>query len=96
MSDPVRTGRLPADSAAQACSKAAWCRLEPLDAARHGAEIAAAFVGADERVGLSAGTSPQDRAAYETFARLDGRAHSTIRARIAVIDKADGQAKGHR
>ena len=32
-----------------------YCRLEPLDVARHGAEIAAAVLGADDVWDLSAG-----------------------------------------
>ena len=71
----------------------AWCRLEPLDVARHGAEIAAAFVGADSVWAYLPVEQPKDRPAYETF--LASMVERTDIVPFAVIDKADGKAKGH-
>ena len=70
-----------------------YCRLEPLDVARHGAEIAAAFVGADSVWAYLPVEQPKDRAAYETF--LASMVERSDIVPFAVVDKADGKAKGH-
>src|ERR1044072_1733949 len=70
-----------------------YCRLEPLDVARHGAEIAAAFVGADSVWDYLPVEQPKARAAYETF--LASMVARSDIVPFAVIDKADGKAKGH-
>jgi RimJ/RimL family protein N-acetyltransferase len=68
-------------------------RLEPLDVARHGADIAAAFVGAHDVWTYLPVQEPEDRAAYEKF--LASMVARTDIVPYAVIDQADGKAKGH-
>jgi RimJ/RimL family protein N-acetyltransferase len=70
-----------------------YCRLEPLDAARHGADIAAAFAGADEVWAYLPVQPPESPAAYEKF--LTSMVERSDIVPYAVIDKADGKAKGH-
>jgi RimJ/RimL family protein N-acetyltransferase len=70
-----------------------YCRLEPLDAARHGADIAAAFAGADSVWTWLPVEPPQDRAAYEKV--LAAMVERNDIVPYAVIDKADNKAKGH-
>lgn len=70
-----------------------YCKLEPLDVAKHGADIAAAFVGAHSVWDYLPVPEPADRAAYDAFL-----ATMVVRNDIvpfAVIDKADNKAKGH-
>lgn len=69
-----------------------YCRLEPLDIARHGADIAAAFAGADSVWDYLPATAPKSRAEYEAL--LDTLLKSPDIS-FAVIDRADGKAKGH-
>jgi RimJ/RimL family protein N-acetyltransferase len=71
----------------------AYCRLEPLDVKRHGGDIAAAFLGADSVWDYLPVEQPKDRAAYEAF--LASMVERTDIVPFAVIDKADGKAKGH-
>jgi RimJ/RimL family protein N-acetyltransferase len=71
----------------------AYCRLEPLDVAKHGAQIAAAFVGAHDVWTYLPVEEPKDRAAYEKF--LASMVERTDIVPYAVIDKADEKAKGH-
>ena len=71
----------------------AYCRLEPLDVAKHGAQIAAAFVGAHDVWAYLPVEEPKDRAAYEKF--LASMVERTDIVPYAVIDKADNKAKGH-
>jgi RimJ/RimL family protein N-acetyltransferase len=70
-----------------------WCRLEPLDAARHGDDLFAASMapGADERHRylFEAPTSPSDYQAW-----LVTRAASDDPLFWAVIDRSDGRAAG--
>ena len=70
-----------------------YCRLEPLDVARHGAEIAAAFVGAADVWAYLPAYPPKDRAEYEAL--LGSMVKKTDICPFAVIDRADGKAKGH-
>jgi RimJ/RimL family protein N-acetyltransferase len=70
-----------------------YCRLEPLDVAKHGGDIAAAFVGAHDVWTYLPVEEPKDRAGYEKF--LASMVERTDIVPYAVIDKADGKAKGH-
>ena len=70
-----------------------YCRLEPLDVAKHGADIAAAFAGAHSVWDYLPVDGPKDRAAYEAF--LASMVSRTDIVPFAVVDKADGKAKGH-
>jgi RimJ/RimL family protein N-acetyltransferase len=70
-----------------------YCRLEPLDVAMHGADIAAAFVGAHSVWDYLPVEEPKDRAGSDAFlASIVSRADIVP---FAVVDKADGKAKGH-
>jgi RimJ/RimL family protein N-acetyltransferase len=70
-----------------------YCRLEPLDVARHGADIAAAFVGAHDVWTYLPIPEPANRAAYDAL--LAGMVARSDIVPYAVIDRADGLAKGH-
>jgi RimJ/RimL family protein N-acetyltransferase len=70
-----------------------YCRLEPLDVAKHGAQIAAAFAGAHDVWTYLPAEPPKDRAAYEKV--LSHMVERTDIVPYAVIDKADDKAKGH-
>jgi RimJ/RimL family protein N-acetyltransferase len=70
-----------------------YCRLEPLDVTRHGAEIAAAFVGGHDVWTYLPAPEPKDRAEYEAL--LDSMVRRTEIVPYAVIDRADNRAKGH-
>ena len=70
-----------------------YCRLEPLDVARHGADIVAAFAGADSVWTYLPLYPPRDRAEYEAL--LADMVKKTDICPFAVIDRADGHAKGH-
>ena len=70
-----------------------YCRLEPLDVAKHGADIAVAFLGAHGVWDYLPVEEPKDRAAYEAF--LASMVSRTDIVPFAVVDKADGKAKGH-
>ena len=70
-----------------------YCRLEPLDSARHGGEIAAAFAGAHDVWTYLPTEEPSDQAAYQALlASMEAR---TDIVPFAVIDRADNKAKGH-
>jgi RimJ/RimL family protein N-acetyltransferase len=69
------------------------CRLEPLDVAKHGADIAAAFAGAHSVWDYLPVDEPKDRTAYEAF--LASMVSRTDIVPFAVVDEADGKAKGH-
>jgi len=71
----------------------AYCRLEPLDVAKHGGDIAAAFAGAHDVWTYLPVEEPKDRAGYEKF--LSHMVERTDIVPYAVIDKADNKAKGH-
>ena len=70
-----------------------YCRLEPIDPARHLDEIWTAMAGHDALWEWMPAHPPEDKAAY-------GELLATMVAKpgivpFAVIDKADGKAKGH-
>jgi len=71
-----------------------YARLEPLDVARHGADIWTAFENAPDGLWdyLSA-DRPRSRAAYDAF--LADTVKRTDIVPFTVIDRADGKAKGH-
>lgn len=70
-----------------------YCRLEPLDPARHFDDIWAANGGHDEIWTWMPARPPQDREAYrELLEMMAGKAGILP---FAVVDKADGKAKGH-
>ena len=70
-----------------------FCRLEPLDPARHGDELFAAAMapGAEERFRYLS-DDPQDRAAFQTW--LTRSAESADPLFFAVIDTASGRCEG--
>jgi RimJ/RimL family protein N-acetyltransferase len=70
-----------------------YCRLEPLDVARHGADIAAAFVGAHDVWTYLPVQEPASGTVYEKF--LASMVERTDIVPLAVIDRVDGKAKGH-
>jgi RimJ/RimL family protein N-acetyltransferase len=69
-----------------------YCRLEPLDVARHGADIAAAFAGADSLWDYLPAVPPKNRAEYDALLDALLKGPDIL---FAVIDRADGKAKGH-
>jgi RimJ/RimL family protein N-acetyltransferase len=71
----------------------AYCRFEPLDVGKHGGDIAAAFVGAHDVWTYLPVEEPRDRGTYDKF--LGQMVERTDIVPFAVIDKADGKAKGH-
>jgi RimJ/RimL family protein N-acetyltransferase len=70
-----------------------YCRLEPLDVAKHGADLWAALAGADDVWAYLPAPAPKSRDDYEAL--LDSMVQKTDICPYAVIDKADGKAKGH-
>ena len=70
-----------------------YCRLEPLDPARHGEALFAASMapGAEERHRYLF-EGPMERAPFQAW--LEGRAASSDPLFFAVIDKATGRAEG--
>jgi RimJ/RimL family protein N-acetyltransferase len=70
-----------------------FCRLEPLDPARHGDELFAAAMapGAEERFRYLS-DDPQDRAAFQTW--LTRSFESSDPLFFAVIDTASGRCEG--
>ena len=68
-----------------------YCRLEPLDVAKHGGDIWAAFKGAANVWTWLPAPQPQDRAEYEAL--LDTMVKNRDICPFAVI--VDGKAKGH-
>jgi RimJ/RimL family protein N-acetyltransferase len=70
-----------------------YCRLEPLDVAKHGGEIAAAFTDARNVWTYLPAHPPKDRAEYDAL--LDSMVKNKDICPFAVIDKADDRAKGH-
>lgn len=71
-----------------------WCRLEPLDPARHGAALFAASTapGAEERFRYLFEPPPADLAAFMAWAEAE--AASEDKMVFAVIDRATGRAEG--
>jgi RimJ/RimL family protein N-acetyltransferase len=70
-----------------------YCRLEPLDVARHGADIAAAFAGAHDVWAYLPVPEPKDRGEYEAFLAAMVARNDIVP--FAVVDRADNKAKGH-
>jgi len=71
-----------------------YCRLEPMDAARHGADIWAAFADApDDLWAYLSADRPPSRAAYDAF--LAETVKRTDIVPFTVVDRHDGKAKGH-
>jgi RimJ/RimL family protein N-acetyltransferase len=70
-----------------------YCRLEPLDVAKHGGELWDALAGADSVWDYLPAFPPKDRAEYDAL--LDSMVKNTTICPYAVVDKADGKAKGH-
>lgn len=70
-----------------------YCRLEPLDAARHGDQLFAASMapGAEERHRYLF-EAPMERAPFQVW--LEGRATSQDPLFFVVIDKATGRVEG--
>ena len=70
-----------------------YCRLEPLDPARHGDDLHAASMapGAEERFRFLF-DAPQDRASYSEW--LERSAQSEDPLFFAVVDRASGRAEG--
>ena len=93
MSDPDRTGR-PRRSRRARCWKDATAASSRSMSRAHGAEIAAAVRRRAQRVGLSAGTSSRRTAPPMRHFSPRWSARTDI-VPFAVIDKADGKAKGH-
>lgn len=70
-----------------------WCRLEPLDPARHLDDIWQAMAGHDAVWTWLPSTLPPSREIYgELLSMMAGKAGILP---FAVIDEADGKAKGH-
>jgi RimJ/RimL family protein N-acetyltransferase len=70
-----------------------WCRLEPLDVARHLDDIWKAAAGHDSVWDWLPARPPADRQAYGAL--LQSMVDQAGIVPLAVIDKADGKAKGH-
>jgi RimJ/RimL family protein N-acetyltransferase len=68
-----------------------YCRLEPLDVAKHGADIWAAFKGADSVWAYLPAAQPQSQAEYEAL--LASMVNNKDICPFAVI--VDGKAVGH-
>ena len=70
-----------------------YCRLEPLDPAKHGDAMFDASMGPDaERLFRYLFDSPQDRASYEGWLERSARSEDPLF--FAVIDRATGRAEG--
>lgn len=70
-----------------------YCRLEPLDTARHLDDIWAATTGHDQIWDWLPATPPKSKEEYRAL--LDSMVAKAGIVPMAVIDKADGKAKGH-
>ena len=68
-----------------------YCRLEPLDLARHGADIFAAMQGADNVWDYLPAPPPKDRAEYDAL--LKSMVENNTICPFAVV--VDGKAIGH-
>jgi RimJ/RimL family protein N-acetyltransferase len=78
---------------ARAALEGTYCRLEPLDPARHGDELFAASMapGAEDRFRFLF-ESPDDRASFAAW--LDRAAASPDPLYFAVVDRASGRCEG--
>jgi RimJ/RimL family protein N-acetyltransferase len=70
-----------------------WCKLEPLSAAHHGSALWSHLKGHDGLWEYLFNTPPQSEAEYRAL--LHSMEMRTDIVPLTVIDKADGQAKGH-
>lgn len=70
-----------------------YCRLEPLDVSRHLDDIWAANAGHDSVWDWLPATPPKSKDEYRAL--LDSMVAKAGIVPLAVIDKADGKAKGH-
>ncbi len=70
-----------------------YCRLEPLDVERHLDDIWTANAGHDNVWDWLPAVPPKDRESYRSL--LAGMVENKAVLPLAVIDKADGKAKGH-
>lgn len=70
-----------------------YCRLEPLDVSRHLDDIWAANAGHDKVWDWLPTEQPKDKETYRAL--LAGMVENKTIVPFAVIDKADGKAKGH-
>jgi RimJ/RimL family protein N-acetyltransferase len=70
-----------------------WCRLEPLSAERHGGDIWQVMQGQDQLWDYMFPPPPQT--VQEYHALLASMEAQTAIVPLAIIDKADGRAKGH-
>ncbi|MGL4636317.1 MAG: GNAT family N-acetyltransferase [Beijerinckiaceae bacterium] len=70
-----------------------WCRLEPLSADRHAADIWQVMQGQDHLWDYMFPPAPQSESDYHAL--LAGMEKQAGIVPFAVIDKADGKAKGH-
>jgi RimJ/RimL family protein N-acetyltransferase len=70
-----------------------WCRLEPLSAEKHSAQLWTQLAGADAIWEYLSQPVPQTEAEY--CAVVEGMEARTDIVPFAIIDKADGIAKGH-
>jgi RimJ/RimL family protein N-acetyltransferase len=68
-----------------------YCRLEPLDVGKHGADIFAAMAGADSVWAYLPAPPPKNHAEYDAL--LKSMAENTTICPYAVV--VDGKAKGH-
>ncbi len=70
-----------------------WCRLEPLSVARHSADLWQHMAGQDALADYMGWTPPQSETEYSALlADMEPR---TDIVPYAVVDRADGLAKGH-
>jgi RimJ/RimL family protein N-acetyltransferase len=70
-----------------------WCRLEPLSVEKHGDQLWEHMAGQDHLWDYLFPAPPQSKADY--LAILESMETRTDIITLAVIDKADGVAKGH-
>jgi RimJ/RimL family protein N-acetyltransferase len=70
-----------------------WCRLEPLSADRHAADLWSLMRGQDHLWDYMFPPAPQSEGDYHAL--LASMEAQTTIVPLAVIDKADGKAKGH-
>ncbi len=92
MSNPILNWKAPPFPPAKVL-EGHYCRLEPLDIARHLDDIWAFNAGNESVWDWLPAEPPQDKAAYEALLR--SMVEKTDIVPLAVIDKADGKAKGH-
>jgi RimJ/RimL family protein N-acetyltransferase len=70
-----------------------WCRMEPLSVERHGETMWQHMKGHDDVWTYLPPPPPRDKAEY--LAVLQSMVENTAIVPLAIIDKADGEPKGH-